>query len=509
MENVTEKLVEKLPPMKNKMISKIMSRIPRFFDVIKPGLSGALLITFTACAPQSSDSLGKYSQLKKKLGPVHNTPSRPQEYQAADLYSIDFNNGAFFVVGQRNVITIRTALNLKGTKYRLISRDLPDGSEPLKDLGQGMWEFAWTPSSDTIPQNLNETQERRFHLALDIYDVSDLQAKSIVDQLSTETEVNYKIVRTIVAPEIVAIKGIAPHPQVTKLAEGDVVEMTIIVNDLSASPAQIPELIPVRSQTASGLNIRDGKKFFEWENDPKQIKKGVWEFKAKFDTVNNSVSEINDNGKVDPSPTVLANLSFKVLGANHIVSPVKTVTFEITYRRELLRPGFQANPELQMVKQNSTWSYKFKSFIPSAVGTLTTFLSEETVKLPGTPKLACTKNRLGNEETCNLTWKVPCSLSPGDVTVKINAAAQYLDQNTAMEFLKKVTISENKKCSPPQSLLAAPSAPSSPSIATPTKKQQDSPPNSKTKPSLKPGSPDKKKAAIKIKAAPKTKRGGK
>jgi hypothetical protein len=433
-------------------LHKATVRIP---SVVGSGLLILAMMTVGACGSQSSNSsLQKYSKLRKTLGPVHNSPTPTQTYVPTDLFllEVDPSTPTNFTVGQKNVLRFRTALNLKGTKYRLVSRDLPRGSEPLKDLGQGIWELAWTPSQELIPHNVNEPIRGGFHIALDIYEVTDLQSKNLVQTLATEREVHYSLLRSGLAPEITEFGGIAPYPQVTKLNEGDVLNLVITVKDPASSPMQKPKLLPivVPNRITKEQRVISGHGFLFLDTEPTMVQPGVWQFKAFFDTKNNSVPEYNIEGKPSLAPNILADLSLQVLSANRTLSAEKTLTFEITYRRELLKPAFRANPEIQPVNQNSTWTYSFESYLPSVVGTMTTYLSEETVKLPGTPKMTCKHGKKESaQQSCKIDWKVSCSVAPGDVTIKVIAAAEYQGQNTSTELQKKLTISENKKCSKP------------------------------------------------------------
>lgn len=412
----------------------------------------SLSLAFLAACAQSSGSLKKYSELKKTMGPIHNSVSPVQTYLPSDLYAIaiDPATSSNFIVGQRNVLRIRTALNLPGTRYRLVSRDLPNGSEPLKDLGNGLWEFAWTPAPEVIPNNVGDVTQGGFHLALDIFEVTNPQSRTLAQSLSTEREFHYTLMRSNQAPEIIEITGVAPYPQATKINEGDPeLKVSFIVKDPSSTQTQKPKLVPivVPNRVSAEQRIISGHSFLFLETEPKWLKPGVWQFFATFDTKNNSVPEFNVDGKPDLRPSILANLSLQVLGANHTLSPEKTLSFEIMYRRELLKPAFQANPELQIVNQNSPWAYSFEVYLPSEVGTMTVYLNDETTKLPGTPKLTCrTASKNNQKRSCRIDWKIPCTVPSGDLTLTVIAAAEYQGQNTSTEFQKKLTIGENKKC---------------------------------------------------------------
>jgi hypothetical protein len=418
---------------------------------LKTGLAGLLVTLLAACGNQSSKSLGDYTKIKNKMGPVHNTPSPVQTYVPSNLYmlEIDRTTSTNFVVGQRNVVRFMTALNLPGTRYRLVSGDLPRGAEPLKDLGNGIWEFAWTPSQELLPQNANEPIRGGFHVNLDIYEVTNSQSEALVPTLATKRTIDFTLMRSGAIPEIVEIAGIANYPQVTKLTEGDVLNLTITVKDTTATPSQKPRLVTIAlpnriSQEQSKVS---GHGFLFLETEPIMVKAGLWQFKAFFDTKNNSVPEFNVEGQPSLAPSLLADLAIQVLSPNRTVSPVKTLSFDITYRRELLKPSFKANPEVQLIAQGSSYVYEFESYLPSPIGTLVTYLSEETVRLPGNPKLLCRKLSKSNQhQSCKIEWKIPCSLQPGDQALKVVAAAEYQGQNTSGELVKKVSIVEGKKC---------------------------------------------------------------
>jgi hypothetical protein len=215
--------------------------------------------------------------------------------------------------------------------------------------------------------------------------------------------------------------------------------------------------IATRNRLSKENSVISGHAFLFLDNEPVMTSPGLWQFKAIFDTKNNSVPEFNVEGQPLLVPQIQADLSLQILSANRSVSPIKTITFEITYRRELLKPAFKANPELQKVTQNGQWSYSFESYLPSAVGTLTTYLSDETVKLPGTPKLTCkTDKKRVNHQNCRLDWKVPCAMPSGDVVIKVISAAEYQGQNTSMELQKNLSVLENKKCVPPSAKTSTP-----------------------------------------------------
>jgi hypothetical protein len=423
-------------------------------NLVKGSLMGLLVLGtlgLVACGTSSSDSLRRYSKLQKTLGPAHNAPTSTQTYQRSDLFMIELDPStpAIFVVGQKNVLRIKTALHLPGTKYQLVSRDLPRGATPFKPIGQGVWEMTWTPNKDLIPRTMTTAPQYSFHVALQILEVTNLQSKSIVDELETEREYTYTLLRSNTVPEIVDIKGVSPYPQVTKLNQGDVINLAVFVKDPSSSATQKPKLSPIAvpNKISDELQIISGHAFVYLEGEPIMVKPDLWQFNLQFDTKNNSVPEFNLNGKSVFSPTILANLTFEVIGASRSLSVEKTLTFEITYRRELMKPTFKANPEHQIVSQNSTWSYTFSAYLPKAIGTLAVFLNDETVKLPGTPKLSCKSNRKeSTQQACRIDWKIPCEVTPGDVVLKVTAAAEYQGQNTATELQKALTVKEHRKC---------------------------------------------------------------
>lgn len=438
-------------------------------SILMTGLSSLMLVILAACGPQSSKSLGDYSNLKKKLGPVHNTPSPVQTYVPSNLFllEIDRATSTHFIVGQRNVVRFVTALNLPGTKYRLVSNDLPRGAEPLKDLGRGVWEFAWTPGHELIPQNGVEPIRGGFHVSFDVYEITNPQSRNLLASLSTERVVDYTLLRSGAIPEITEITGVAAYPQVTKITEGDVLNLTITVKDPTATSSQKPRLIPVAlpNRITPEQSKISGHGFLFLETDPTMIKPGVWQFKAIFDTKNNPVPEFNIEGRQSLAPHLLADLAIQVLSPNRTISPIKTLTFEITYRRELLKPAFRANPELQVVYQNATFVYDFESYLPSPIGTITNYLADETVKMPGSPKLRCKiKNRENQLHGCKIEWKIPCSVTPGDYTLKVVAAAEYQGQNTSMELLQKVSVAQSKKCPAPKSTAPVTTDPAAPNV---------------------------------------------
>lgn len=447
-------------------ILKLHTAPKRIASVVRKGLLVLTLMAIAACGSQSSNSVQKYSKLRKTLGPVHNSPTPTQTYVPSDLFLLDIDPGTSttFTVGQKNILRFRTALNLKGTKYRLVSRDLPRGSEPLKDLGQGLWELTWAPNPDLIPHNVNEPIRGGFHVALDIFEVTDPQSKNLVQTLTTEREVRYTLLRSGLAPEITEITGVAPYPQLTKLNEGDVLNLVIMVKDQASSPTQKPKLLPIavpsRINKQQEVISISGHGFLFLETEPTLVQPGIWQFKATFDTKNNSVPEYNNDGKPNLAPNILADLKLQVLSAARTLSVEKNLTFEITYRRELLKPAFRANPEIQTVSQKSTWTYSFESYLPTAVGTMTTFLAEETLKLPGTPKMTCKSSKKeANHQSCKIEWKIPCSVVPAEMAIKVIAAAEYQGQNTSTELIKSLIVSENKKCLAPNSTQAPAQAP--------------------------------------------------
>lgn len=449
---------------------------------LKIGLSGLLVTLLAACGSQSSKSLGDYTKLKNQMGPVHNNPSPVQSYVPSNLFMIevDRTTSTNFVVGQRNVVRIMTSLNLPGTKYRLVSGDLPRGAEPLKDLGNGIWEFAWTPSQELFPQNAMEPIRGGFHISLDIYEVTNSQSANLVPTLSTVRVVDYTLMRSGAIPEIAEISGVAAYPQVTKVTEGDVLNLTITVKDTSATPAQKPRLITIAlpNRLSQEQNKISGHGFLFLETEPTMVKPGLWQFKAYFDTKNNPVPEFNIEGQQSLAPTLLADLAIQVLSPNRTVSPVKTLSFEITYRRELLKPAFRANPEVQLLAQGSNYVYEFESYLPSPIGTMVNYLADETVKLPGNPKMSCRMiNKSIQQHKCKIEWKVPCSVQPGDMTLKVVAAAEYQGQNTSMEFIKKLSIIEGKKCTPIKSkdtaVVEAPAGSPSDTVVTEPKAPSD------------------------------------
>lgn len=421
---------------------------------LKNGLVALILITTAACGTQSSkssNSLKKYSAFKKSLGPIHNSPSPTQTYIPSDLFvlELDPTTSTNFTAGQKNSLRFRTSVNLPGTKYRLISRDLPHGSEPLKDLGQGLWEFTWNPNPALIPNNSADNISGGFHVSLEFYETTNPQTKSLIQSLSTEREVQYFLFRISSSPEILDITGTAHYPEITKMNEGDIIELIITVKDPSSSPSQKPTLIPIPVSDRTTMNPPEvsGLRFLFLETEPKLLSSGLWEFRASFNTLNNSVPEFNINGQAQDSQILISHLNFQVKGANQTFSTETMRTFEITYRHELLKPSFKADPELQILNQGSTWSYSFESYIPSTVGTLTTFLSEDSIKQPGVPKIICkVKGRELNHQFCRIDWKIPCNITPGDIVIQATAAAEYEGQNTSAVLEKKITLLENKNC---------------------------------------------------------------
>lgn len=426
------------------LITKIMS------------LAGAvfLSLTLTNCAQKksSTNSLEQYKQIRKTLGPVHDEKPINQNYIQTDLYSINPQGipKVVFEVGKRNVLRINTALRLPGTSYELISHDKPDGSE-LKNVGDGIWELAWTPSPNLMSVFKTGTV-RNFHVSIRVIDSTDLRAKEIIKNLAAESTIEYSLEFPKAAPEILSIAGIAPFPEVTKLNEGDVVALKIQIKDESSSTTQKPTLInPVEIDKLQGKeSVISGSRFFILLSDATLVKPGIWEITAQLNTKDIAVPAIQQDFNKPALEKVISNLNLQVQGANGKISTQKIVSFEITYRQTLLRPVFETkNPELELKNQTDKVSFSFESYLPSAVGSMTTYLSDETVKIPGTPKLSCkVTKKIPFHQTCTLTWTIPCAQTPGDVSLKIISAGEHNGQNSSVEFIKKITVAEHRKCVP-------------------------------------------------------------
>lgn len=420
---------------------------------IQKGLVGALLLQAVACNP-TSDNLKKYTELRKTLGPVHNTKLPIQEYSPTNLYNIETEpKTPIFVVGRRNTIKIRTGVNLPGVTHRLVSNDLPRGAEPLRETGKGEWELAWTPPKDILPQNFNDHPNYSFRLSLDISPSNDPQIQNIIQTLATDTVVTYTLLRSDVAPEVIAVKGIKNYREVTEINEGDIVNLEIVVKDPSSSNTQKPKLIPV--VTPNRINreqqILSGHAFLFVDNEPVQVAQDTWQFKASFDTANNSVPEFSVADQPTAPNSILANLTFQILSSNRTLSPEQTITFNVTYKRELLRPNIYLNPGLAVYSQDSQWSEKFKVALASRDGEMVVFLPDETSNLPGNPTLGPCKNidNSSRKQECTVNWKIPCDLQAGDYQIKVNAAGEYGDQKTSKEVVKTIRIKESnskKKC---------------------------------------------------------------
>lgn len=439
--------------VKHKTKKTMMELIKRTaYLSVTVGLS--LILANCAQKKSSTNSLDQYKQMRKTLGPVHDEKPINQNYMQTDLYSINPEGApkVVFEVGKRNVLRINTALRLPGTSYELVSNDLPHGSEPLQNKGNGMWEFAWTPSPDLMSVFKTGTV-RSFHISIRVIDATDLRAKEIVKNLAAESTIEYSLEFPKTAPEIIAIEGIAPFPEVTKLNEGDVVSLTIQIKDDSSSETQKPTLItPIGIDKQQGKeSVINGNRFFILLSDATLVKHGLWQITAQFNTRDIAVPVIQPESGKPALDKVISNLNIQVQGANGKISTQKTVSFEITYRQELLRPVFETKrPELELKNQTDKYSFSFDSYLPSSVGSMTTYLSEETIKLPGTPKLACkvTKN-IPFYQKCSLSWTIPCDQKPGDVLLKIISTGEYKGQNTSVELTKKLTVSEHRKCIPP------------------------------------------------------------
>ena len=448
------------------MFNKNFLRVlfPALPSILISALLGSLLVlTLTSCGQNkpSSRSLKEYEQIKKTMGPVHDQPTIKQNYIQTDLYSINAENipKVIFEVGQTNVLRINTSLKLPGTQYRLVSRDLPEGStlSQASNTNDGVWLFTWTPETHLM-SSFRSGIYKRFHVSIEVIDSSDPQAKEIAQSLSAETAIDYTLDYPKSAPEILSIEGTVAFPKATKINEGDRVHLVIRVKDSSASLAQKPVLITPRIQDKiHGVeSIIDGSRFFYLQSeakliDPKQVNglENVWEFQAEFNTRDFSlIAPASESGK-PPLQKVISNLIFEVQGANGKSSPQRIASFEITLRQELLRPAFKVlHPELELQSQNSTFKFEFESYLPSSVGTVNTFISEETTKLPGTPKLINCKSvsEFPSRKKCTLSWDIPCSQAPGDVTLKIVAAGDFNGQTTFVEYAKKITVVEHKKC---------------------------------------------------------------
>ncbi len=194
--------------------------------------------------------------------------------------------------------------------------------------------------------------------------------------------------------------------------------------------------------------VYNGFQYVFYSTVPEKVKEGIWSFKAYIDTENNAVKDCYLKGSTQPAPKALANATFKVLGANRVLSSTKTLTFEINYRRELLRPELNANLDLVKVKQGSSLNYKFETSLPSAVGTLAAKLSDESTALTGAPKISCRLIKKSPQAlSCQIKWKIPCSHALGPIQVKALTLAEYQNQKTSVELIKPIEVIENKACS--------------------------------------------------------------
>lgn len=438
--------------VKHKTKNTMMESIKRMTRLsVTIGLS--LILANCAQKKSSTNSLDQYKQIRKTLGPVHDEKPINQNYMQTDLYSINPESvpKVVFEVGKQNVLRINTALRLPGTSYELVSNDKPEGSE-LQNKGNGVWELVWTPSP-SLMSVFKAGTVRSFHISIRVTDATDLRAKDIVKNLAAESTIEYSLEFPKTVPEILAIEGIAPFPEVTKLNEGDVVLLTIQIKDDSSSETQKPTLIsPIGIDTKQGKeSVINGSRFFVPLSDATQVKPGLWEVTAQFNTRDIAVPVIQPEAGKPALDKVISNLSIQVQGANGKISTQKIVSFEITYRQELLRPVFETKrPELELKNQTDKVSFSFDSYLPSTVGTMTTYLSDDTIKLPGTPKLSCkVTKKIPYYQTCTLSWTIPCAQKPGDVALKIISTGEYKGQNTSVEFNKKLTVSEHRKCIPP------------------------------------------------------------
>lgn len=409
------------------------------------------------CAQHKStnDSLNQYKQIRKTLGPVHSEEPINQNYIQTDLYSISPQSTprVVFEVGKQNVLRINTALHLPGTSYKLVSYDLPQGAEQPQFVN-GIWELKWTPSADLMAIFKSGTI-KRFHLKIEITDTKDLRSKEIAKNLAAETAIDYTLEFPKTTPEIVAIQGIAKFPDVTRLNEGELLPLTIRVKDESASNSQKPLLLnPLDvDKFHDKESVINGGRFFILSGDPTPVKgqPGLWDFKAVFNTKIITVPVVqSSNGKPLPK-TIMSNLILQAKGANDKLSTETLVSFEITYRQELLRPVFKTNkPELEQVAQTSKYTWTFESFLPSHVGTMTTYLADTSVLLSGSPKLAKCKilSKSPFRHQCSFSWTIPCSQPVGPTEIKIISVGDDNGQSSSTEFVKKLNITENKKCNP-------------------------------------------------------------
>lgn len=438
------------------------------------------LLFLMACSnqsPKSSATLKKYSELKKTLGPVHNTPNpKEQLYVSSDLYKLYVLNSSGslesnyinFIAGQRNTLVIHSELSLSGVSYKIVSNDLPNQSEPLKDLGNGDWEFSWTPSRD-IARALKDQSYQSFHISIEIIEVTDLRAKSLAEQLKAELTVNYKVLNSTEAPEIVEIRKLDPNSLITKINEGESRDFEVIIKDPSSGFSQPPTLdyTPFTDRiTKESTDIDAGRRFMIWGPVEPMIDKsngiaveGFWIAKLSFNTTLLEHVPVFPIPNVDGLPAFINShlLLYAKSNSNGLSSPIKKVSFQITYKLELLRPVFENfKEEIILVKQKESVKFSFKSLIPSSVGFITTYLSDESVKFEGSPNLTCTKpttkgNHGNQKQDCTLNWKVPCTVKPGDYGVKIIAVGEHEGKNTSTEKTKMISILENKACAPKES----------------------------------------------------------
>ncbi len=448
-----------------------------YLSLKKYFLVASSLILLGGCANQSSSSKGtlkKYSDLKKTLGPVHNNPEpTDQKYAPSDLYKLYVVNASgsadtnfvTLVAGQRNTITIHAELSLPGVSYRLISRDLPAESEPLKDLGNGNWEFSWNPSKD-LARALKDQPPQIFHVSIEILEVTDIRSKTLAEQLRAELTLNYRIINSSEAPEIIEVRNLDPNATITKINEGETRELEIIIKDTTSSLSQPPVLdyTPFTDRiTRESTDIDAGRRFMIWgpveplkDKVSGKILEGLWKATISFNTTLLEHVPVFPIPGVNTLPAAINShlLLFSKSSATGIASPIIKISFQITYRRELLRPVIEGlNEELTITKQKETLKFSFKTYLPSSVGLITTFLSDEAVKLEGSPKLTCNKSSSGSGRTsqkqdCTFTWKIPCSMNPGDLSIKILAAGEYEGQRTSTEITKKISITEIKECKP-------------------------------------------------------------
>lgn len=419
---------------------------------------------------KSSANLKKYAELKKSLGPVHNSPPPKEQYFiSSDIYKLYVlgesgqpgSNNIDFVAGQRNKIVIHSELTLSGVTYKLTSPDLPPGSESLKNIGNGNWEFSWTPSLELIRAFKNQ-EPKRFHISIEILEVTDVRSKAIAEQIaSSELTILYKVISPNDAPEIVEIQNLESIDNLNTINEGDVKDFTVIVQDRSSTKTQPPSLeiknFPDRIARES-VDIDAGRRFIilgpaEAVTNPQngKIIDGMWKFQVKMNT---SVFQVPvfqiPNKETNPASINGHVMLYARSETNGTMSAIKKISFEIIYRVELLRPVFENfNPEIATINQTESFKFKFNSLLTSNVGNLIVALSDETIKLAGTPKISCENaGRKPIKLSCSLTWKVPCDVAPGEYNLKIQSIGEYLDKNTSAEIEKKVIITENKKCAP-------------------------------------------------------------